>query len=91
MRGFGGVVIKRQFEDYAFSVAGLILELPHGSRDFINVDLDHTGRTLNASGWVIRGLETLLTQGGVVHASVKSCSFDYIINLYLVCEVLSEN
>jgi hypothetical protein len=91
VREFRGVVIKRQFEDDRVSVAGLILELPDGSRDFINVDVDHTGLTLNSSGWIIRGLETLLTQGRVVDVSVKSCSFDYIINLDGVREVPPDN
>ena len=81
VREFRGVVIKRQFEDDRVSVAGFILERPDGSRDFIYVDVDHTGLTLNASGWIIRGLEKLLTQGRVVDVSVKSCSLDYIINL----------
>jgi hypothetical protein len=76
VREFRGVVIKRQFEEDRVSIAGLILELPDGSRHFINVDVDHTGLTLNASGWIIRGLETLLTQGRVVDVSVKSCRFE---------------
>jgi hypothetical protein len=68
--------------DDRVSVAGFILELPDGSRDFINVDVDHTGLTLNASGWIIRGLQTLLTQGHVVDVTVKSCSLaGYIVNL----------
>jgi hypothetical protein len=91
VREVRGVVIKRQFEDDRVSVAGLILERRDGSRDFINVDVDHTGLTLNASGWIIRGLETLLTQGRVVDVSVKSCSFDYILNLEAVREVPPED
>ena len=86
-----GKWVKRQFEDDRVSIAGLILELSDGSRDFINVDVDHTGLTLNASGWIIRGLETLLTQGRVVDVSVKACSLDYIINLDAVREVPSED
>ena len=42
-------------------------------------------------GWIIRGLETLLTQGRVVDVSVKACSLDYIINLDAVREVPSED
>jgi hypothetical protein len=81
-REFRGAVVKRQFEDDRVSVAGFILEFPDGSRDFINVDVDHTGLTLNASGWIIRGLETLLTQGNVVDVTVKSCSVaGYVVNL----------
>jgi hypothetical protein len=77
-----GAVVKRQFADDRVSVAGFILELPDGSRDFINVDVDHTGLTLNSSGWIIRGLETLLTQGHVVDVTVKSCSVaGYVVNL----------
>jgi hypothetical protein len=91
VREFRGIVIKRQFEEDRVSVAGLILKLPDGSRDFINVDVDHTGLTLNTSGWIIRGLETLLTQGRVVDVSVKACSLDYIINLDAVREVPSED
>jgi hypothetical protein len=66
-------------------------ERPPRSRDFINVDVDHTGLTLNASGRIIRGLETLLTQGRVVDVSVKSCGFDYIINLEAIREVRPED
>ena len=91
VREFRAVVIKRQFEEDRVSVAGLILELPDGSRDFVNVDVEHTGLTLNASGWIIRGLETLLNQGRVVDVIVKSCNFDYIINLEAVREVPPED
>jgi hypothetical protein len=91
-RQFRGAVVKRQFEDDRVSVAGFILELPDGSRDFINVDVDHTGLTLTASGWIIRGLQTLLTQGHVVDVTVKSCSVGgYIVNLDAVREVPPED
>ena len=86
-RQFRGTVVKRLFEDDRVSVAGFILELPDGSRDFINVDVDHTGLTLNASGWIIRGLETLLTQGHVVDVTGKSCAAGHIANLHAVREV----
>ncbi|MBV8508628.1 MAG: hypothetical protein JO289_00545 [Xanthobacteraceae bacterium] len=91
VRDFRGVVIKRQFEDDRVSIAGLILELPDDSRDFINVDVGHAGLTLNGSGWIIRGLEALLTQGRVVDVSVKSCSFEYVLNLEAVREVPPED
>ena len=86
-RQFRGTVVKRLFEDDRVSVAGFILELPDGSRDFINVDVDHTGLTLNASGWIIRGLETLLTQGNVVDVTGKLCAAGHIANLDAVREV----
>jgi hypothetical protein len=86
-RQFRGTVVKRLFEDDRVSVAGFILELPDGSRDFINVDVDHTGQTLNASGWIIRGLETLLTQGQVVDVTGKLCAAGHIANLDAVREV----
>ena len=89
-REFRGVVVKRQFEDDRVSVAGFILEFPDGSRDFINVDVDHTGLTLNASGWIIRGLQTLLTRGHVVDVTVKSCA-GYIVNLDGIREVPPED
>ncbi len=89
-RQFRGTVAKRQFDDDRVSVAGFIVELPDGSRDFINVDVDHTGLTLNASGWIIRGLETLLTQGRLVDVTVKSCSVGYITNLEAVREPPAE-
>ena len=41
-RQLRGAVVKRQFEDDRVSVAGFILELPDGSRDFINIDVDYT-------------------------------------------------
>jgi hypothetical protein len=91
-RQFRGAVVKRQFEDDRVSVAGFILELPDGTRDFINVDVDHTGLTLNASGWIVRGLQTLLTQGHVVDVTVKSCSVaGYIVGLDAVREVPPED
>ena len=86
-RQFRGTVVKRLFEDDRVSVAGFILELPDGSRDVINVDVDHTGLTLNASGWIIRGLETLLTQGQVVDVTGKLCAAGHIANLDAVREV----
>jgi len=79
-RSFRGTVVKRQFEDDRVTVAGFILELPDGSRHFVGVDLDTRGLTLNSSGWVIRGLQTLLTQGNVVEVTVKSCD-GYFVRL----------
>ena len=93
LREFRGAVVKRQFDDDRVSVAGFILELPDGSRDFINVDVDHTGLTLNASGWIIRGLQTLLTQDHVVDVTVKSsCSVaGYVVSLDAVHVVPPED
>ena len=68
-------------------VAGFILELPDGSRDFINVDADFTGLTLKASGWIIRGLEMMLAHGKVIEATVKSCAVAHIANLDAIREV----
>ena len=70
---FRGTIAKRQFEDDRVTISSFILELPDGSRQFIGVGLDTQGLTLNTSGWVIRGLQTLLTQGNVVDVTVKSC------------------
>jgi hypothetical protein len=85
-RPFRGTVAKRQFDDDRVTVAGFILELPDGSRQFIGIDLDTQGLTLNASGWVIRGLRTLLTQEDVVDVTVKSCD-GYLAMLDAVLEV----
>jgi hypothetical protein len=85
-RPFRGTVAKRQFDDDRVTVAGFILEFPDGSRQFIGIDLDTQGLTLNASGWVIRGLQTLLTQGDVVDVTVKSCD-GYLAMLDGVLEV----
>jgi len=73
LRPFRGTVAKRQFDDDRVTVAGFILELPDGSRRFVGVDLDTQGLTLNSSGWVIRGLQTLLTQGNQVDVTLNSC------------------
>jgi hypothetical protein len=86
-RQFRGAVVKRLFEDDRVTVAGFIIELLDDSRDFINVDVDLKGLSLNASGWIIRGLQTLLTQGHVVDVTVKFCAADYIANLDTVREV----
>ena len=85
-RPFRGTVAKRQFDDDRVTVAGFILEVPDGSRHFIGIDLDTQGLTLNASGWVIRGLQTLLTQGNAVEVTVKSCD-GYFVMLDAVIEV----
>jgi len=85
-RPFRGTVAKRQFDDDRVTVAGFILEFPDGSRQFIGIDLNTEGLTLNASGWVIRGLQTLLTQGDVVDVTVKSCD-GYLAMLDAVLEV----
>jgi hypothetical protein len=86
---FRGTVAKRQFEDDRVTVAGFILELPDGSRHFIGVDLDTQGLTLNSSGWVIRGLQTLLTQGNIVDITVKSCD-SYFVKLDAVLAVAGD-
>jgi hypothetical protein len=88
-RPFRGTVTKRQFEDDRVTVAGFILELPDGSRHFVGVDLDTQGLTLNRSGWVIRGLQTLLTQGNFVDVSVKSCD-GYFVKLDAVLAVVGD-
>jgi len=85
-RPFRGTIAKRQFDDDRVNVAGFILEFPDGSRQFVGVDLDTHGLTLNASGWVIRGLQTLLTQGDVVDVIVKACD-GYLAMLDGVLEV----
>ena len=86
-RQFRGTVVKRLFEDDRVTVAGFILELPDGSRDFINVDADLKGVSLNASGWIIRGLQTLLTQGHVVDVTGQFCAAGHIANLDVIREV----
>jgi hypothetical protein len=88
-RQFRGTVVKRLFEDNRVMVAGFILELPDGSRDFINIDADFNGLTLKASGWIIRGLQTMLTHGNVVEVTVKSCAATHVANLDAVREVPS--
>jgi hypothetical protein len=86
-RQFQGAVVKRLFDDDHVTVAGFILELPDGSRDFINVDVDLKGLSLNASGRIIGGLKTLLTQGHVVDITAKFCASGHIPNLDAVREV----
>ena len=88
-RSLRGTVAKRQFDDDRVTVAGFILEFPDGSRHLIRVELDTQGLTLNSSGWVIRGLQTLLTQGNVVDVTVKSCD-GYLTMLDAVLEVPPE-
>jgi hypothetical protein len=72
-RQFRGKVVKRQFEEDQVTVEGFVLEHPDGSRDFIGVNLDGKGLSLNTSGWIIRGLQTLLAEGHVVDVTVKFC------------------
>ena len=90
IRPLRGTVAKRQFDDDLVTVAGFILEFPDGSRHFIRVDLDTHGLTLNCSGWVIRGLQTLLTQGNFVDVTAKSCD-GYFVMLDAVLEVPPES
>ena len=86
---FRGTIAKRQFEDDRVTIAGFIVELPDGSRHFVGVDLDTHGLTLNSSGWVIRGLQTLLTQGNIVDITVKSCD-SYFVKLDAVLAVAGD-
>jgi hypothetical protein len=88
-RPLRGTVAKRHFEDDRVTIAGFILELPDGSRHFVGVDLDTQGMTLKSSGWVIRGLQTLLTQGNVVDVSLKSCD-NYFVKLDAVLAVAGD-
>jgi hypothetical protein len=85
---FRGRVVERQFRDDRVTVTSFVLEFADGSRDFINVDTHFKGLTLNASGWIIRGLQTLLVEGHVVDVVVKFCGVSgHIINLDIVREV----
>jgi hypothetical protein len=72
-RRMRGKVVKRQFDDGAVLVSGFVIENPDGSRDFVNVGVDTKNLSMNASGWIVRGLQTLLAEGRVVDAIVKQC------------------
>ena len=54
-------------------VTGFVIENADGSRDFVNVGLDPNDLNSNASGWILRGLQTLLAEGHVVDAVIKAC------------------
>jgi hypothetical protein len=88
-RRMRGKVAKRQFDDGAISVTGFVIEYPNGSRDFINVGrVDTKNLSLNASGWIVRGLQTLLAEGRVVDAIVGQCgAAGHILDLDAVREV----
>jgi hypothetical protein len=81
-RRFRGKVVTRQFEDDRITIDGFVIEHADGSRNFINVSADMKGLSLNASGWIIRGLQTLLAEGHTVDVVVKFCGVaGHILNL----------
>ena len=87
-RRMRGKVVKRQFDDGAILVTGFVMENPDGSRDFVNVGVDTKNLSMNARGWIARGLQTLLAEGHVVDAVVKLCgAAGHILDLDAVREV----
>jgi hypothetical protein len=66
-------VVKRQFGQDAVTVEDFVIELPDGVREFIGVDVDMKNLSLNASGWLIRGLRTVLADGHEVEVIIKFC------------------
>jgi hypothetical protein len=83
-----GKVVKRQFDDGAIHVIGFVIENANGSRDFVNVGVDTENLNMNAKGWVLRGLQTLLAEGHVVDPVIKACgAAGRFLNLDAVREV----
>ncbi len=66
-------VVKHQFGQDAVTVENFVIELPDGVREFVGVDVDMQNLSLNASGWLIRGLHTLLADGHEVEVIIKFC------------------
>jgi hypothetical protein len=87
-RPMRGKVVKRDFEEDGIVVSSFVLELPDGTRDLINVGVDLNDLSMNARGWIVRGLQTLLAVGHEVAAVVDVCGVSgHILMLDAVREV----
>jgi hypothetical protein len=87
-RRLRGTVVERRFRDDRVTVSSFVLDLPNGSRAAINVETHLRGLTLTASGWIVRGLQTLLVEGQFIDVVAKFCGVSgHIIVLDTVREV----
>jgi hypothetical protein len=68
-----GRVIKREFDDSALIVTGVVIEKRDGSRDFVAIDLELENASMADREWLITGLQTLLQEGKQVSLGVKLC------------------
>jgi hypothetical protein len=71
--GLAGRVIKREFDDSALIVTGVVIEKRDGSRDFVAIDLELENASMADREWLITGLQTLLQEGKQVSLGVKLC------------------
>lgn len=69
---FSGKVVKREFAPDALTITGFVVEMPDGSRSFINAGVpDNLSRATN--GVVTQGLQTLLKIGRHAKGQVLAC------------------
>jgi hypothetical protein len=68
-----GRVIKREFDNSALIVTGVVIEKRDGSREFVAIDLELENASMADREWLITGLQTLLREGKQVSLGVKLC------------------
>jgi hypothetical protein len=68
-----GKIVRRTFEGAGLTPTGVVIEAPDGSRDFVNTYVQLDGADMVTRGWVIRGLQTLLSEGRSAELYVKLC------------------
>ena len=66
-------IIKREFSKDGLTLTGIVIELPDGSRGFVNIDVKLEKLDNATRSWVMKGLQTLLAEGQSVQIDVKLC------------------
>jgi hypothetical protein len=68
-----GKIVRREFRKDGLTPTGIVVEASDGSRQFVNAYVE-LGSADNATrGWVLRGLQTLLSEGRFAEIYVRLC------------------
>jgi len=68
-----GKIVRREFRKDGLVPTGIVVEAPDGSREFVNADVELAGTDNATRGWVLRGLQTLLSEGRFAERYVRLC------------------
>jgi hypothetical protein len=68
-----GKIVRREFRKDGLMPTGIVVEAPDGSREFVNTGVELGSADNGTRGWVLRGLQTLLSEGRFAEMYVRVC------------------